>query len=224
MSFLRRQRSNPALPDLPSEPISRQFGSDRGQPVDRWYIEDFLERHRGDVRGKVLEVAESTYTQWYGDGQVVSSDVLYAAPGNPAATVVGDLVSGEGLAEEGWDCFICTQTLQFIRDPAAAVRGIHRLLAPGGVALATVPGISQISTVDDEAWGDWWRFNEKGVRLLFDDAFGAASVTVEHHGNVKVASAFLYGMAVEDLDPADLQREDPNFQMLCCVRAHRAGY
>lgn len=219
MGFLHRKPRDPGLPSLPAEPVSRRFGSDRGRPIDRWYIEDFLDRQRRDVRGRVLEVAESTYTEWYGDQEVTSSDVLYAAEGNPGATVVGDLVSGEGIDESAWDCFICTQTLQFIPSPQAAVEGIRRALAPGGVALVTVPGISQISTVDDEAWGDWWRFNEKGIRKLFEDAFGTENVAVERHGNVKAAAAFLYGMAAEELDPEDLRREDQDYHLICCVRA-----
>ena len=36
-------------------PISRLWGSDRGLPIDRYYLERFLERHAGDVRGHVLE-------------------------------------------------------------------------------------------------------------------------------------------------------------------------
>lgn len=223
MSFLSRRRPDPALPQLPPEPVSRQFGSDRGKPIDRWYIEGFLHRHRDDVRGKVLEVAESTYTEWYGNGSVTASDVLYAADGNPDATVVGDLVTGKGLPEAEWDCFICTQTLQFVPDPAAAIAGIHRLLAPGGVVLATLPGISQISKVDDNTWGDWWRFNARATRLIFEEQFGSRNLTVERHGNVKAACAFLYGMAVEDLDSEDLRREDPDFHMITCVRAVRGN-
>jgi hypothetical protein len=76
--------------------VSRQFGFDRGKPVDRWYIERFLAEHRSDVRGAVLEVAESTYTQWYGDGDVTRSDVLHHT-GNDESTVVGDLTTGAGL-------------------------------------------------------------------------------------------------------------------------------
>ena len=223
MTIFRRERRDPALPYLPDDPVSRQFGADRGKPVDRWYIEDFLDRHRGDVRGRVLEVAENTYTEWYGDGEARTSDVLYAAEGNADATVVGDLVTGEGLEEGRWDCFICTQTLQFIPDVQAAVKGIRSLLAPGGVVLATVPGISQVSTVDDEAWGDWWRFNEKGIRRLFEQEFGPQNVTVERHGNVKAACAFLYGMAAEELSYEDLRTEDPDYHLLLCIRAHRPG-
>lgn len=222
MGLFRRESRDPKLPLLPSEPVSRQFGSERGRPIDRWYIERFLKANAADVRGRVLEVAEPTYTQWYGGNDVTSSDVLYAAEGNPEATLVGDLVSGDGLAEQSWDCFICTQTLQFIADTKAAVAGTRRLLAPGGVLLATVPGISQISTVDDEAWGDWWRFNERGTRLLFEAEYGAENVTVERHGNVQAAAAFLYGMAAEDLETAELEREDPDYHMIICVRAVRA--
>jgi hypothetical protein len=222
MGLFRRESRDPKLPLLPAEPVSRQFGSERGRPIDRWYIERFLKANAADVRGRVLEVAEPTYTQWYGGDDVTSSDVLYAAEGNPEATLVGDLVTGNGLAEQNWDCFICTQTLQFIADTKAAVAGTRRLLAPGGVLLATVPGISQISTVDDEAWGDWWRFNERGTRLLFEAEYGAENVTVERHGNVQAAAAFLYGMAAEDLETAELEREDPDYHMVICVRAVRA--
>ncbi len=220
-SPLRRGRRDQRLPVLPPEPVSREFGFERGRPIDRWYIERFLREHAVDVRGRVLEVAESTYTQWYGGGEVSSSDVLYAASGNPDATLVGDLVSGEGIPEGAFDCFICTQTLQFIADVGAAVAGTRRALAPGGVLLATLPGMSQVSRVDDAAWGDWWRFTARGVEHLFAAAYGAANVEVRRHGNVRTAAAFLYGLAAEDLDAADLERDDPDYHLLMTVRAVR---
>lgn len=216
-----RTARDPRLPVLPPEPVSREFGFERGRPIDRWYIERFLSAHARDVRGRVLEVAESTYTQWYGGQDVTASEVLFAAAGNPDATIVGDLVSGAGIPEAAFDCFICTQTLQFIPDVAAAVAGTRRALAPGGVLLATVPGISQISRVDDEAWGDWWRFTARGAERLFAQAYGPGNVDVRRHGNAQSAAAFLYGLAAEDLDPADLGREDPDYHLLLTVRAVR---
>jgi hypothetical protein len=201
--------------------VSRQFGFDRGKPIDRWYIERFLAEHAADVRGRVLEVAENTYTSWFGGNQVTKSDVLYAAAGNPDATIVGDLTTGEGLPKRAFDCFICTQTLQFIYDVRAAVAGTRTVLAPGGVLLATVSGISQISREDMRDWGDWWRFTAPSVERLFAEAYGPENVEVKRHGNVATAAAFLYGLAAEDLDPEQFEEEDPDFHLLLTVRAVR---
>ena len=205
------------------EPMSRVFGSDRGRPIDRWYIERFLERHRGDVRGRVLEVAERTYTEWYGDGAVTSSDILYAADGLPEATVVGDLTTGDGLPSRAFDCFICTQTLQLIYDVRAAVRGTYDVLAPGGVLLCTVPALSQTSRVDRERWGEWWRFTSASVRRLLEDVYGAGNVSVAAHGNARVAASWLYGLAAEELDPADLEHDDDEYEVVITARAVRAA-
>jgi SAM-dependent methyltransferase len=202
------------LPGL--DPVSREFGFERGKPVDRWYIERFLAANRADVRGSVLEVAEDTYTQWYGDGDVTSSDVLHHT-GTDQSTLVGDLTTGEGLPAASYDCFICTQTLPFIYDVQAAVRGMARVLKPGGVVLATVPGISQISREDKRDWGDWWRFTSDGTRRLFEDAF--ETVEVEAHGNVLSAAAFLYAYAAEELSAGELSHRDPDYELLITARA-----
>src|SRR3954471_10412782 len=69
------------------EPVSTQFGLDRGRPVDRFYIERFLEQNKELIRGRVLEVQERTYIDWFGSG-VKQADVLHAGPGNPEATLV----------------------------------------------------------------------------------------------------------------------------------------
>jgi hypothetical protein len=212
----------PGLPVLPDEPVSRTFGFERGKPVDRWYIERFLAEHAADVRGRVLEVAESTYTGWYGGDDVTTSDVLFAAEGNPEATVVGDLTTGAGIPEAAYDCFICTQTLQVIYDVRAAIAGTRRLLAPGGVLLATLPGISQISREDNRDWGDWWRFTARSAHRLFAEVYGEEHVSVHQHGNVHAAAAFLYGLAAEDVDDEALAAVDPDFHLLMTVRAVRA--
>jgi hypothetical protein len=203
------------------EPVSRTFGFERGKPLDRWYIERFLKEHSADVRGRVLEVAEDTYTTWYGDGEVEASDVLHAAPGNPKATLVGDLVTGEGIPIAAYDCFIATQTLPFIYDVPAAVKGMRDALAPGGVLLASVPGISQTSRDDAKDWGDWWRFTSMGTRRLFGEVFGEENVEVQAHGNVLVAAAFLYGHSADEFEKSALETRDDDFDFLMTIRAVR---
>ena len=206
------------------EPVSRTFGFDRGKPVDRWYIERFLAAHASDVRDRVLEVAEPTYTRWFGGDDVSSSDVLHAAPGNPEATIVGDLTTGEGIPSNAYDCFVMTQTLPFIYDVAAAVRGTRELLAAGGVLLATLPGISQVSREDKRDWGDWWRFTSMSAQRMFADVYGAPNVEVHAHGNVLTAACFLYGFAAEELDEAELAHDDPDYELVITVRARKTAH
>jgi SAM-dependent methyltransferase len=202
------------------EPVSRRFGADRGKPIDRWYMERFLAEHRADVRGRVLEIAERTYTDWYGDGQVTHSDVLHRT-GVPEATIVGDLTVPEDLPHEAFDCFICTQTFQVIEDLDAAIRGARSVLKPGGVLLATGAAMSQTSPEDLRDWGDWHRFTAQGLRRSFRAVF--EEVEVGAHGNVLTCAAFLYGFAAEELTPAELAHRDPHYDLLLTVRAVRGS-
>src|SRR5215204_2652412 len=78
-------------------PISREFGLDRGRPTDRYYIENFLARQAGDIRGHVLEVADNSYTRKYGGAHVTISDVLDLREDNPQATIVADLTSANHI-------------------------------------------------------------------------------------------------------------------------------
>jgi len=212
-------RSARSRPTLTPEPVSRRYGQDRGRPVDRVYIERFLAEHATDVRGRVLEIYEPTYTERFGGGRVDRSDVLDAAPDAPRATIVGDLQTGAGLPDAAFDCFICTQTLSLVADPAAALVQAHRALAPGGVLLATVPGISHRPRAGGDDFPDLWRFTAAGLARLAQASF--ADVEVRAWGNVRTAAAFLYGLAEEDLPADAFTADDPEYEVLIALRAVR---
>jgi SAM-dependent methyltransferase len=199
-------------------PISRAFGFDRGQPVDRYYIEGFLERHAPDVRGRVLEVGDDSYTRRFGGDQVTRRDVLHVHEGNPNATIVADLARGDAIPSAAFDCVILTQTLHLVYDMHAAAATLRRILAPGGVCLITVPGISQ---VDVGAWREtWhWSFTTTSLARLLGDAFGAQQVTVEASGNVLAATAFLYGLSATELTRAELDAIDASYPVTVTARA-----
>lgn len=200
-------------------PVSRVFGFDRGQPIDRYYIEAFLLQHSADICGRVLEIGDPGYTRKFGGDRVVQSDVLHAVPDNLQATLIGDLATGQGIPEEAFDCLLLTQTFPFIYDVGAAIANSYRALKPGGVLLATFPGISQISRYDMERWGDYWRFTDASARRLFGDVFGPHNVTIETYGNVLVACAFLHGLAAHELKQEELDCHDPDYQVLITVHA-----
>jgi SAM-dependent methyltransferase len=200
-------------------PISRTFGLDRGQPIDRFYIERFLASHARDVHGAVLEIGDDGYARRFGRDHLVTCDVLHVEAGHPGATIVADLAHADGMTSEAFDCIIVTQTLQFIFSLQVAVATLHRLLKPGGVLLATVPGISQISRYDMDRWGEYWRFTTLSIRRLFEVAFPPASLTVESHGNVLTSVAFLHGLASEELRSDELDYRDADYELLITVRA-----
>ncbi len=85
--------------------------------------------------------------------------------------------------------------------------------------LATFPGISQISRSDMDRWGDYWRFTSLSAKRLFEEAFPPGNVSVEAHGNVLAAVAFLHGLAAEELRPEELDHRDPDYEVLITVRA-----
>lgn len=199
-------------------PFASNWGYDRGTPVDRWYIEDFLARNRSDITGRVLEVKDPGYTERFGH-DVSERAVLDVDPANERATIVADLAAADAIADESFDCFILTQTLQYVYDLAAAVAHCRRILAPGGTLLVTVPVTSRIS---EPPLTDYWRFTALAVERLLAAEFGAAAVDVRARGNVLAQVAFLEGLAAEDLDPAELARDDPSLPLLVTARAVRA--
>ena len=203
------------------KPLSRLFGFDRGLPIDRYYIERFLAAHAYDVRGHVLEVQDDTYTCRFGGDRVLRSDVLHVSEGNPKATIIADLTCADHIPSGTFDCIILTQTLQFVYDLRAALQTLYRILAPGGVLLTTLPGISQISSSDVEHWDEYWRFTTRSAQQLLQHAFPAASVRVEAHGNVLAAIAFLHGLATQELRPDELDHRDPDYEVVITARAVR---
>ena len=221
----RKQRSRLVAPWLllrllRGRPLSDRWGYDRGQPIDRYYIEQFLADHRADITGRVLEVKSGEYARQFG-ANVSELDVLDIDALNPDATIVADLAAAEAVASDSFDCFVLTQTLQYVYDLGSAVRHARRILRPGGVLLATVPCVSRIPTEAPEL-RDFWRFTEASCRELVGRDFGDLDPVVRAFGNVLSCCAFLAGLAAEDLTRGRLDQHDERFPLVVGIRAVKA--
>ncbi len=199
------------------QPISRGWNN-RGKPIDRYYMEKFLDKYSSDIRGHVLEIGEDTYTRRFGGEQVMKCDVLHVVEGNPIATIVGDLAQGDAIPSDAFDCFVLMQTLQYVYDLQSAMKTIYRLLKPGGTVLATLPCLTPLI---DPNWNDcwYWGFTSLAAQQLFEEVFPKENVTVETHGNVKSATAFLQGISTQELKKEDLDYCDSGYQVLITVKA-----
>jgi len=197
-------------------PVSDEFGFDRGTPVDRYYIERFLARHAQDIRGRVLEVMDSRYTDRFGVG-VTGCEVLDIDAQNRRATIVADLAAAHAIPANSFDCVILTQTLQYIFDVRAAIGHTWRILRPGGALLCTVPTANRFSA--RTLRGEYWRFTAAGCEALFREVGAVELLTVETPGNVLASIAFLTGMAAEELPSRGLAKMDGRFPVVVLVRA-----
>ncbi len=199
-------------------PISADFGFARGTPVDRLYIERFLERERAAISGRVLELGDPGYSERFGKG-ITRQDVLSLDDG-PGVTLTGDLGTPGTLPDQAFDCAIVTQMLQMVFDVGSAVRELHASLSSGGALLATLPGITPVRPEANEGW--YWSFTGSAAKRLFGDVFGPDQVEVEVFGNAFAATCFLQGIAQEDIGPGWLDPVDPAYPVIIAVKAVKA--
>jgi len=202
-------------------PIDIDSGWGRGTPVDRYYVEDFLARNAELIRGSVLELGDDRYMRRFGGARVERGQILDVESDNPNATIIGDLTHAGTLPEAAFDCIILTQVFQLIFDIPAAVRTLHRALKPGGVLLVTVPGITpmglKIEKLSHVPW--YWAMTATTLRRLLEARFDQGAVAVEAHGNILAATAFLYGLAAEELRFSDINVDDSTYPVILTARA-----
>lgn len=206
------------------KPISPFWGTERGMPVDRYYIERFLAYTANDIRGRVLEIGDNIYTLKFGGDRVCQSEVLHIAEQKSKVTIIADLIDGAGIQMDSYDCVILTQTLQAIFEVDRAISTVYRILKPGGVVLATVPGISKISRYDMDRWGYYWSFTTMSMQRLFERCFPKENIQINACGNVLASIAFLHGLAANELRRKELDYIDPDYELLITVRAVKPEY
>ena len=76
----------------------------------------------------------------------------------------------------------------------------------------TVPGITHI---DQGEWkNNWlWAFTSASIRRMLAEVF-PKEAEVNTYGNVFIASAFLYGMGVNEVTKNQLDHTDPHYQVI----------
>jgi len=192
------------------------YGFDRGTPIDRRYLEAFLEAHAADVRGAVLEVKDAAYARRFGGTRTTRIDVI-DVEASPSVTFVADLDVAGSLRPASYDCIILTQVLEFLR-PEAALPNLYEALLPGGVLLVSVPCLARLELPH----GDFWRLSADGLeRLLLTHLPPEAEVQTEQHGNAPAAAAYLLGLAIEDVGEAMIERDDWRFPLISLGRVRR---
>jgi glycosyltransferase involved in cell wall biosynthesis len=206
-----------------TNPVSTDFGYDRGKPLDRHYIERFLASHSADIAGRVLEIGDTSYTERFGGTLVTEANAFHRNAGVPGVKYVGDLAGEHNLPDNAFDCIVLTQTLHLIFDMPRALATLYRVLAPGGVLLVTAPWASPI---DRGEWGHtwFWSITPTALRMLLETQFKPGEIEQETFGNTLAASAFLYGLAEHELKQSELDVVDPHCPVIVAARARKTPH
>ncbi len=199
-------------------PIASDFGYSRGGPVDRYYIES-LPRPASPATSGVACSRSATPPTPHRFGGAHGSrrpTSCTSTPRRPERRSSAISPTGHSCPTHAFDCVVLTQTLHLVYDFAAALRTLARVLAPGGVLLMTVPGISN---VDAAEWGSTWHysFTRQSVQRMCAATFAGFETEVTSFGNVLAAVAFLHGLGRDELSRQELDDFRPR------VRPHPRG-
>ncbi len=205
-------------PQRSLRPVSKLYGFDRGTPIDRYYIEKFLENNKVLIYGRCLEIHDNFYTKKFGEERVTVSDVLDINPDNFQANIHGDLRNLSNIENETYDCLIVTHTLGIIDDYNSVVKECYRILKKGGYLLLTSSFIGPLYDKENT----FWKFTPKSLDYIFSKIFLNSKAEITTYGNVLVCQCFLAGFSLEELKREELEYNDSNFPLVVCLKVRKS--
>ena len=111
--------------------------------------------------------------------------------------VLEGLVNVVGIGERlpfpnaSFELVLCTQVLNYVKDPSLVIAEIHRVLRPGGYLFLSAPAL--FPRHHDERW----RFLPNGLRVLLEP-FARVEIVPEGHSVAGVCRTINSAIAVED--------------------------
>jgi len=175
--------------------LSSTYGFERGTPIDRTTCTAFSRRHRGDIRGAVLEVQTRSYTERFGAG-VTRSDTFDSVP-NLHDLSRGFHDRGQPRPDGTYDCVLLPNTLPHFRDldaglARARARCVRRRRSGvRGCLLPLTGDVPEFLALLSDGW-------RERLRRAWPDA----AIEVPGHGNCLSSIAAQLGLAVEELAAA----------------------
>lgn len=144
----------PSAFDVESFKLSREF-------IDK-SVSNFISHHLS-VTDYILEIGgQGKYVDLLCSYSVASLDITP----DTRPTFLGDITTTNTVIPANtFDAIICTDVLEHVVDPFAAVRELIRIMKLGGKLLITTPLNARIHGPIP----DCWRFTEFGLRMLFRD-------------------------------------------------------
>ena len=200
-------------------------GRQRGIPIVRHYWAEYLERYRGDIHGRCLEIGTTVTLRQYGGASVSVADAIDLAPHSPEVTVVGDLSRADHVPSDRYDCFVNQFTMHVIYDVEAALYHAIRILKPGGVLLVNFPCVDYYfpTGLDMNTGGPLflhhWFTPIQVEDLMHCVGLATSDYDLSIFGNLFARVAYQMNIPAAELTRTELTYVDPGHPLLICVRA-----
>ncbi|MCB0181470.1 MAG: hypothetical protein KDI62_24800 [Anaerolineae bacterium] len=195
-----------------------------GTAVVRYYWADFLERHRADIKGRGLEIGETTTLRRYGGQAITQADALDIAAHSPEVKIVADLSRADHAPANTYDCFIHQFSITVIYDVEAALYHSIRMLKPGGVLLINFASVDYYlyRGLDMGTGAPLYMYRMfmplEVINMLYDLGLTEADFQLTSYGNLLSRMAFLLNLPAEELTEAELAAVDYGQPLLLCAR------
>jgi SAM-dependent methyltransferase len=194
-------------------PFSRTFGVERGSPVGRYYVENFLRENAESITGRCLEFGDDRYKSYF--PKVTQYEVVDIIE-HPGVKYVCDIHEPTGMPKDYFNAIICTQVFEHLAYPEKAANSLYGLMAPGGILLLTAPFINNVHYGPT----DFRRFTPECLDMIIKEA-GFDVEIVSFGGNSLVGTGSLLGMVQEDFSKIELEIKDPVYPYNILIRAKK---
>jgi len=197
------------------QPLRRDTDGASGQAIDRYYIEQFLRREAHVLKGRVLTIGYDPYDSVFAESNLAITSLAFTDD-----TELIDRLAD--VKDNTYDVLLLVQVLHSIYDLHAAVRHLHRILAPEGILLATVPGTCYAAGAINQI-KPYWGFTNFSLRKLIETVFPPRRINIENFGNALVTMVHLHRLGFAELTQKELNLRDKHFPLLLTLKAQKAS-
>lgn len=192
-------------------PLCPNYGYTRGTPIDRFYLDQFVQGIRQEVVGVTLEIGgRQQNREQYGFQQATEYHTLDSDP-RSGADIIGDAHDSGSCAENCFDSIILFNVLEHCAKPWIVTENIYRWLRAGGKVFCMVPNVQRVH--HDPV--DCWRILPDAFQTLFE----RFCTRVTTYGSLLTSISALSGIASEELTWPELTHVDPQYPVATCVVA-----
>lgn len=195
-------------------PICQAFGLTRGTPVDRYYLSQFIQEIKPQIKGQILEVGGTPKDKDFYQVNLGDSYQVMNIEAGPGVDIVGDVHNSQLVASNSFDSVIIFNVLEHCYAPWIAVENIYKWLKPGGKCFAMVPNGIRVHATPR----DYWRPLPDAMAWIFK---GFSQQKLYVYGNPITVLASYYGIATEELTQEELDQFHPDYPVATCIVAEK---